>query len=178
MPIYGHRKSDQTHLKGTRIVHILKNGLNSDHGLNFWPHSRLCMLHLFSTGSGREVYDSILLNRSDQFFWHLILLFGLRFWYWGYSKSLYTFLRSNLLFKRLKIKKIEDFILWSSIFIKRGMVVLLVNDAILLCKSSQPFRYLKLQNLNNFGYFIHFIIFFTTRGEVVWPVNNPIFFSS
>ena len=41
MPICGHRKSDQTHQKRTKIVPILNNGSNSDHGPNFGPHSML-----------------------------------------------------------------------------------------------------------------------------------------
>ena len=109
--MYGYRKSDQTHQKGTRIVPILNNGPNFDHGPNFGPHSMLWMLLLFSTG--RIVYDPILLNRSNQLFRHLIL----QDLHTGRDLNLLVLVsstedvvihliflsRSNLLFKQLKV---------------------------------------------------------------------------
>ena len=133
------------------------------------------MLHLFSTGI--ILYDPILLNRSNQLLRHLIIqdsytggdfnLLGLVSGTKDVVNHLIFLAGQTYCLNSSKLKKSEDFILSSSIFTIRGMVVLPINVALLLCNSSQPFTYLKLQNLNNCGYFILSIIFFTTRGEVV-----------
>ena len=102
------------------------------------------MLHLFSTGI--ILYDPILLNRSNQLLRHLIIqdshtgrdfnLLGLV----SGTKDVvnhFIFLAGQTYYlNSSKLKKSEDFILSSSIFTTRGMVVLPINVALLLCNSS------------------------------------------
>jgi len=64
IPIYKHRKSDQTHQKGTRIVPILNNGPNSDHGPNFGPH---CMLWI-SAGASVVKYNNKISTHTRRLF--------------------------------------------------------------------------------------------------------------